>query len=117
MPLSQRRSERRRAALRHDDEGAQDGSHGQRRPSAREREPGDGRDVRRCARDRELAGADLVGVGPRGLQEHAVHVGVLLDERRQSAGAQAEGVLPDQHLGVAVDAGADADGGDGQRRA
>ena len=50
----------------------------------------------------------------RRLEHHAVQVGVLLDEARHPAGAQPGHVLPDEHLGVAVDAGADADGGDAE---
>ena len=65
-------------------------------------------------RPREGAGPDLVGVGLRAVEEYAAHVGVLLDEPGHPPGAQAEGVLPDQHLAVAVDAGADADRRDGQ---
>jgi hypothetical protein len=44
-----------------------------------------------------------------------VEVGVALDEPRRRAGAQAHHVLPNEHLGVAVGAGADADRGDADR--
>ena len=57
---------------------------------------------------------DVLVVGPRRAEQLAVEVGVLLDEGGHPAGAQAEGVVPDQHLAVALDAGADADGRDHQ---
>ena len=61
---------------------------------------------------REGPGLHVVGVRAGRVEEDAVHVGVLLHELRHPAGAQAEGVLPDQHLPVAAGAGADADRGD-----
>ena len=49
-----------------------------------------------------------------GVAERAPQVGVVLDEAREGAPAEPGHVLPDQHLPVAVDARADADGGDHQ---
>src|SRR4051812_37834478 len=63
---------------------------------------------------REGAALHVVGVGAGGVEEDAVQVGVLLDERGHPAGAQAERVLPDEHLAVGLVAGPDADGGDAE---
>ncbi|MNV21835.1 hypothetical protein D3C71_1127810 [compost metagenome] len=47
--------------------------------------------------------------------QQGAHVGVLLDEAWQASGSQSRHVLPDQHLGIAVDTGAYAHRGDGDR--
>src|SRR4029079_10194074 len=64
---------------------------------------------------RERARRDLRGVGARGIPEVGAQVGVLLHEPRRAPTAQPGHVLPDEHLGVAVRAGADADRRDAQR--
>src|SRR6478752_5416139 len=60
----------------------------------------------------EGAALDVRVVGLGRPEQLAVEVGVLLDEAGHPARAQTERVLPDQHLTVALDAGADPDGGD-----
>src|SRR5262245_13722723 len=47
--------------------------------------------------------------------EHPVPVGETLHELRLEVGVEAEEVVADQHLTVALDARADADGGDAER--
>ena len=59
---------------------------------------------------REGAVPDVSGVSAGSVQEHTVEVGVLLHEPGEPPGIESEGVLPDQDLRVAVDAGADAFG-------
>ena len=68
-----------------------------------------------CSVGRERAGGDLGRVGAGGILEVTTQVGVLLDEPRRAAPAQAGHVLPHEHLRVAVRARADADGRDAQR--
>ena len=62
-----------------------------------------------CCFGREGAARDILDVGAGRLADHLGQVGVLLDEARHLAVSQAEHVLPDQYLGVAVRAGADPD--------
>src|SRR5262245_48694459 len=82
-------------------------------PTSRRRRPRPSGDLSEgVLRAGERPGLHVVGVGPGRLEEHAVHVGVLLDEPCHLPGPQPEGVLPDQHLAVGLVAGADADGGD-----
>src|SRR5690242_21340391 len=57
---------------------------------------------------------DVLVEGPRGTQQLTVESGVLLDEGGHPARPPAERVGPDQHLPVALGAGADADRGDHQ---
>ena len=67
-----------------------------------------------CSAPGNVTGPDLVRVGLRTFEEYAAYVGVLLDEASHPSTTQAESVLPDQHLGVAVHTRADADRRDGQ---
>src|SRR5690625_1526967 len=68
--------------------------------------------LERVLRARERPRAYVAGVRARGGEQRVVQVGVLLDEARHAARTQAGHVLPDEHLGVAVGTGADADSGD-----
>ena len=60
----------------------------------------------------EGAGADFLGVGADGGDDDLGEVGVLLGVLRDEVGVEAEEVVPDLHLAVALRAGADADGRD-----
>jgi len=60
--------------------------------------------------------ADLFEELLRGALDRAEAVGVPLHELRLEVGVEAQQVVADQHLPVAVLARADADGGDGQPR-
>ncbi len=71
--------------------------------------------TRRTAPARGTRPTTVGRVGPRGVAEGLAEVRVLLDEAGRAAAAQARHVLPDEHLGVAVRACADADRGDRER--
>lgn len=64
---------------------------------------------------REGAGFDIGCVVTCRPVQQGAHVGVLLDEAWQASGSQSRHVLPDQHLGIAVDTGAYVHCGDGDR--
>src|SRR5919112_4247724 len=72
------------------------------------------RSVERVLGAWEDAAADLVGELLGRAQQLGPQVGVLLDELRHPAAVEPGHVRPDQHLGVAVGSGADADRRDGQ---
>ena len=64
-------------------------------------------------RAREYAAAHFSGVTRGRVRDNAAQVGVFLDEFRHAVDCQADHVVDDQDLAVAVAAGADADGRDG----
>src|ERR1700761_7902137 len=63
---------------------------------------------------REGAGADVVAVVADGGGDDFADIGVLTSEFRRSVEGEAEKIVGDENLAVAIGAGADADGGNSQ---
>src|ERR1051325_2260042 len=61
---------------------------------------------------RESATPYFLGVALEAVADRAARFGVALDERRREAAEEADGGVEDEHLAVAMRAGADADGRD-----
>ena len=62
------------------------------------------------------AATNFVGISGDGILEHAPHIGVLLDELRRPPGCQADQVVKDENLSVAMRPRADADRRNRKRR-
>src|SRR5579883_237282 len=69
----------------------------------------------RVLRPRKGPLGDLTGEGLHGLDRLGAEVGVALDEPRGAPPGQAEKVMDDQHLAIAVGPGADPNRGDAER--